>query len=76
MFTVLVKGLLAAMIMLAGFFLATFAHPAGWVIVFAGFAWLVFALLRANLRDKAAQMAPRSHPTPPENRDRGSKGAL
>ncbi len=72
----LVKGISAAMLMLAGYFLAMFAHPAGWVIVFAGFLWLVFALLRANVRDKAAQMAPHSHPTPPENRDRGSKGAL
>lgn len=72
----LVKGILAAVLMLAGYFLATFAHPAGWVIVFAGFIWLVLALVRANVRDKAAQIAPRSHPTPPENRDRGSKGAL
>lgn len=71
----LVKGIAAAVIMFAGFFFAMFAHPAGWVVVFAGFAWLLYALLRANVRDKVESMD-RSHPTPPENRDRGSKGAV
>lgn len=67
-----VKALGIAFLMLAGFFLAMFAHPAGWAIVFIGLIWLLFAMFRANAKAKATEIADEhSHTTAPENRDRG-----
>lgn len=67
-----VKALGIAILMLAGFFFAMFAHPAGWVIVFGGLIWLLFAMLRANAKAKVTEIADeRYETTEPENRDRG-----
>jgi hypothetical protein len=62
---------LAVVIAIAGFFLAMFANPIGWVIVLAGMIALIVALLKHDFGGRRA-LVRRAHTHGAEDRMRGS----
>lgn len=61
---------LAAIIVLIGFFLAMFAQPIGWIIVAAGMISLFIALLKRDIGARRL-LVHHAHRHGPEDRRRG-----